>query len=256
MREMRDATEPIRVLLVDDQALLRESFRRLLELEGEGIEVVGAAGDGQEALALVERLAQSGRAPHVALMDVRMPRMDGVQATALLRERFPDVRVLILTTFDDEQPVFDGLKAGAQGYLLKDVTAEQLVEAIRAVHRGESPLQPSVAAKLVARLTDLTPNKPPAGGPEPPVGDLASPAGRGEQKEPPHTAADMPMDDLTEREREILRYVAHGDNNREIGEALFITEGTVKNHVSNILSKLGLRDRTQAALWAREHGLA
>ena len=252
---MSDATEPIRVLLVDDQALLRESFRRLLELEGEGIEVVGAAGDGQEALALVERLAQAGCAPHVTLMDVRMPRMDGVQATALLRERFPDVRVLILTTFDDEQPVFDGLKAGAQGYLLKDVTAEQLVEAIRAVHRGESPLQPSVAAKLVARLTDPTPNKPPVAGS--PIGGLgpASPAGSGEQKEPPHTAA-MPMEDLTEREREILRYVAHGDNNREIGEALFITEGTVKNHVSNILSKLGLRDRTQAALWAREHGLA
>jgi DNA-binding NarL/FixJ family response regulator len=244
MNEMTgsDATEPIRVLLVDDQALLRESFRRLLELEGESIEVVGAAGDGQEALALVERLAQAGRAPHVALMDVRMPRMDGVQATALLRQRFPDVRVLILTTFDDEQAVFDGLKAGAQGYLLKDVTAEQLVEAIRAVHRGESPLQPSVASKLVARLTDQSRVAPS------PAEDVAA--------APAHTTAGLPVDDLTEREREILRYVAHGDNNREIGEALFITEGTVKNHVSNILSKLSLRDRTQAALWAREHGLA
>ena len=237
-----DATEPIRVLLVDDQALLRESFRRLLELEGEGIEVVGAAGDGQEALTLVERLAQAGRAPHVVLMDVRMPRMDGVQATALLRQRFPDVRVLILTTFDDEQPVFDGLNAGAQGYLLKDVTAEQLVKAISAVHRGESPLQPSVAAKLVARLTDQSRVAPS------PAQTVAA--------APSHTAAGLPLDDLTEREREILRYVARGDNNREIGEALFITEGTVKNHVSNILSKLGLRDRTQAALWAREHGLA
>ena len=229
----------IRVLLVDDQALLREGFRRLLELEGEAIEVVGTAGDGQEALALVERLARAGRAPDVALMDVRMPRMDGVQATALLRERFPAVRVLMLTTFDDEQPIFAGLNAGAKGYLLKDVTAEQLVEAIRAVHRGESPLQPSVAAKLVARLTDAS-----------------HAADAQAEKDPPRAAAGMPVDELTEREREILLHVARGDNNREIGEALFITEGTVKNHVSNILSKLALRDRTQAALWAREHGLA
>jgi DNA-binding NarL/FixJ family response regulator len=233
-----DVTEPIRVLLVDDQALLRESFRRLLELEGEAIEVVGAAGDGHEALALVERLARAGRAPDVALMDVRMPRMDGVQATALLRERFPTVRVLMLTTFDDEQPIFAGLHAGAKGYLLKDVTAEQLVEAIRAVHRGESPLQPSVAAKVVARLTER--------------GHAPGPT----EKEQSRAPSGMPADDLTEREREILRHVARGDNNREIGEALFITEGTVKNHVSNILSKLALRDRTQAALWAREHGLA
>ncbi len=233
-----DTSEPIRVLLVDDQALLRESFRRLLELEGEAIEVVGTAGDGQEALALVELLARAGRAPQVALMDVRMPRMDGVQATALLRQRFPSVRVLMLTTFDDEQPIFAGLHAGAKGYLLKDVTAEQLVEAIRAVHRGESPLQPSVAAKLVARLTDQSRTADPM------------------EKAQPRSPSDPLADDLTEREREILRHVARGDNNREIGEALFITEGTVKNHVSNILSKLALRDRTQAALWAREHGLA
>jgi DNA-binding NarL/FixJ family response regulator len=232
-----ETAEPIRVLLVDDQALLRASFRRLLELEGAGIEVVATAGDGQEALSAVERLARDGCAPHVALMDVRMPRMDGVQATALLRERFPAVRVLILTTFDDEEPIFAGLKAGAQGYLLKDVTAQQLVEAIRAVHRGESPLQPSVAAKLVARLANPAPEERAESG-------------------PPRSAAGLPADELTEREREILRHVARGDNNREIGEALFITEGTVKNQVSNILSKLALRDRTQAALWAREHGLA
>ena len=236
---------PIRVVLVDDQALLREGFRRLLELEDDGIEVVGAAGDGQEALAVVERLAHAGRPPHVVLMDVRMPRMDGVQATRLLGERFPAVRVMMLTTFDDEELVLEGLHAGARGYLLKDATAEQLVDAIRAVARGESPLQPSVAAKLVARLTHPRPAAQQA------------PAHHPAQPQPAagHAAGGMPMDELTEREREILGYLGRGDSNREIGEALFITEGTVKNHVSNILSKLGLRDRTQAALWAREHGL-
>ena len=245
LMEQRDETDqPIRVILVDDQTLLRESFQRLLELEGGDIEVVGTAGDGIEALALVERLAAAGREPHVALMDVRMPHMDGVEATRQLSARFPGVRVLILTTFDEDAYVLDGLRAGAKSYLLKDVSAAQLVDAIRAVQRGGSPLQPSVAAKLVAHLR-RTPEPAPTA---PPVATKpATPA-------PP--AAGLPTEDLTDREREILRYVARGDNNREIGEALFITEGTVKNHVSNILSKLGLRDRTQAALWAREHGLA
>jgi DNA-binding NarL/FixJ family response regulator len=236
--------ESIRVVLVDDQALLREGFRRLLELEDDGIEVAGAAGDGREALAVVERLARAGSPPHVVLMDIRMPRMDGVQATRLLGERYPAVRVMMLTTFDDEELVLEGLRAGAKGYLLKDATAEQLVDAIRAVARGESPLQPSVAAKLVARLTHPRSAQP-------------QPAHHSAQPQPTvgHTAGGMPVDELTEREREILGYLGRGDSNREIGEALFITEGTVKNHVSSILSKLGLRDRTQAALWAREHGL-
>lgn len=244
---MSEISEPIRVLLADDQTLLRESFRRLLELQGTDIEVVGAAGDGFEVLAQVERLSQVGRVPDVVLMDVRMPRMDGVQATEQLRERFPAVRVMMLTTFDDEELIVEGLRAGATGYLLKDVTAEQLVEAIRAVRRGESPLQPSVAAKLVARLA-----RTPDSGPQGTAGGAAATPGMS----PTRTAGGTPVDELTDREQEILRYLARGDNNREIGEALFITEGTVKNHVSNILSKLSLRDRTQAALWAREHGLA
>jgi DNA-binding NarL/FixJ family response regulator len=230
--------EVIRVILVDDQTLLRESFQRLLELE-DSIEVVGKAGDGVEALALVEHLAAVGRLPQVALMDIRMPRMDGVEATRQLALRFAEVGVLILTTFDEETYVVEGLRAGARGYVLKDVSAAQLLDAIRAVKRGESPLQPSVAAKLVAHLNrrpELESNTPSSG------------AGSG-------AAGGLLVDDLTEREYEILRCVASGESNREIGEALYITEGTVKNHVSNILSKLGLRDRTQAALWAREHGL-
>jgi DNA-binding NarL/FixJ family response regulator len=234
-----NAREPIRVLLVDDQTLLRESFRRLLELEGGNLRVVGAAGDGQEALALTERLAREGIAPDVVLMDVRMPRMDGVQATRQLLVRFPRTRVMMLTTFDDEEYVVEGLRAGATGYLLKDASADQLIEAIHAVHRGEAPLQPSVAAKLVARLA----HTPVVSAPAP-----VSPS-------PSAMAPMLPGTELTEREREILALIARGQSNREIGETLFITEGTVKNHVSNILSKLGLRDRTQAAIWAREHGL-
>jgi DNA-binding NarL/FixJ family response regulator len=229
--------EVIRVILVDDQTLLRESFQRLLELE-DSIEVVGKAGDGVEALTLVEHLAALGSLPQVALMDIRMPRMDGVEATRQLALRFPEIGVLILTTFDEETYVVEGLRAGARGYVLKDVSAAQLLDAIRAVKRGESPLQPSVAAKLVAHL-----NRRPAQ-------ESSMPSGGGGSG----TAGGLLVDDLTEREYEILRYVARGESNREIGEALYITEGTVKNHVSNILSKLGLRDRTQAALWAREHG--
>jgi DNA-binding NarL/FixJ family response regulator len=234
--------EPIRVLIVDDQALLREGFRRLLELEGgSDITIVGAAGDGQAALDLIAQLNPTGQAPDVALMDVRMPRLDGVQATAQLRARFPQVRVLILTTFDDEDQLVAGLRAGAKGYLLKDTTAADLIAAIRAVYRGESPIQPSVAAKLVQRVARQD---------DAPIGVAATNAPGG-----PRSMDQVMIDELTEREREIVRELARGASNREISEKLFITEGTVKNHVSNILNKLGLRDRTQAAIYAREHGL-
>ena len=241
MSAAQGGDEPIRVLLVDDQTLLRQSFERLLELERPGLRVVATAADGQEAVAAVERLAAEGHAPHVVLMDVRMPRLDGVEATRQITARWPEVRIVMLTTFDDEEYIVEGLRAGAKGYLLKDASSEQLVQAIRAVRRGESPLQPSVAAKLVARIARSQESAPPP---------AAAPA----YPQPTGMSAGMPLDDLTEREREILRLLAKGESNREIGEALFITEGTVKNHVSNILSKLGLRDRTQAALWARTHG--
>jgi DNA-binding NarL/FixJ family response regulator len=231
---LQPSDETLRVLLVDDQTLLRQGFQRLLELGDNRVQVVGAASDGVEALALLERLERENLLPQVVLMDIRMPRMDGVQATAQIRMRWRAVRVLMLTTFDNDEYVFDGLRAGASGYMLKDVSAEELVAAIHAASRGESPLQPSIAAKLVARLRAESP-------------ELSAPTGMNQ---------DVEMAELTEREREILRYLARGSSNREIGEALFITEGTVKNHVSNILNKLALRDRTQAALWAREHSLA
>ena len=229
-----EASAPIRVLIVDDQLLLRQSFQRLLELE-DGISVVGVAANGEEALARLAELERAGTLPDVVLMDIRMPGMGGVTATARVSERWPSVRVLILTTFDDQEYVVKGVSAGAKGYLLKDSSAADLLAAIRTVHAGGALLQPSVAAKLVAHLAQPVTNA------QPPTRSADAPA--------------LPGSDLTDREREILAYIAGGASNREIGEALFITEGTVKNHVSNILSKLLLRDRTQAALWAREHGM-
>ena len=211
---------PIRVLLVDDQALFREGLRTLLSAQA-GLEVVGEAANGEEAL----RLAASLR-PHVVLMDLRMPLLDGAAATRRLRASQPDCHVIMLTTFDDEEYVFEGLRAGALGYLLKDVASEKLVEAIRAAARGESFLQPSVAAKVVAEFARLTSQS--AARPQPLV------------------------DPLSERELEILRLVASGASNREIASTLVIAEGTVKNHLTHILEKLGVRDRMQAVLKAKD----
>jgi DNA-binding NarL/FixJ family response regulator len=211
---------PIRVLLVDDQDLFREGLHTLLSVQPE-IDVVGEASNGEEALALAVRFQ-----PDVVLMDVQMPVLDGVAATRQLRRKLPDCHVIMLTTFDDDEYVFEGLRAGAVGYLLKDTSSENLLNAIRAAARGESFLQPSVAAKVVsefARLSD------PAS---------ASP-----------TADEEP---LTARERDILRLMVEGLSNREIADELVITEGTVKNHVTSILSKLGVQSRTQAALKARQ----
>jgi DNA-binding NarL/FixJ family response regulator len=225
--------QQVRVVIVDDQTLLREGFRKLLELEPD-IEVVGMAGDGESALALVDQLHTKQTLPDVVLMDIRMPRMDGITAIQSLKTRWPDTHIVILTTFDDDDLIYTGLRAGALGYLLKDCSAEQLINAVRAAARGEVLLQPHIAGKVFAALAQPTPPKP----------------------RPSAASAMAYVEELTERERDILKLVAQGASNREIGEALFITEGTVKNHMSNILSKLGLRDRTQAALYAREHLLS
>ena len=216
---MTAAVPPVRVLLVDDQALFREALSTLLEVRPE-IEVVGEAGDGDAALRRTADLR-----PDVVLMDLHMPVLDGIAATRRLRVEHPDVRVLALTTFDDDEDVFAALRAGAVGYLLKDVSGDRLVEALLAAARGESVLQPSVAARVLARfaqLSDDAPNRP-----QPLV---------------------VP---LSERELGVLRLLAEGGSNREIAGALFLAEGTVKNHVTNVLAKLGARDRTQAALRAR-----
>ena len=210
----------VRVLLVDDQALFREALATLLAVH-ENVEVVGEAGNGDEALRKAAELV-----PEVVLMDLRMPVLDGIAATRRLRIEQPDVRVIALTTFDDDEDVFAALRAGAVGYLLKDVSSARLVEAVHAAARGESVLQPSVAAKVVARFAQL-PDTESAQRPQPLV---------------------VPLSD---RELDVLRLLADGRSNREIAADLFLAEGTVKNHVTNVLAKLGARDRTQAALRAR-----
>jgi DNA-binding NarL/FixJ family response regulator len=210
---------PVRVLLVDDQSLFREALATLLGTRTE-VQVVGEAGDGFQALRVCELLL-----PDVVLMDLHMPVLDGIAATRRLRVEQPEVRVLALTTFDDDEDVFEALRAGALGYLLKDVSSDRLVEAVLAAARGESVLQPSVAAKVVARLAQL--DAAPRSRPQPLV---------------------VPLSD---RELDVLRLLADGRSNREIARELFLAEGTVKNHVTNVLAKLGARDRTQAALRAR-----
>ena len=218
------ADHPVRVLVVDDQTLFREALTTLLEVREE-VQVVGAAADGAQALELVATLR-----PDVVLMDLRMPVLDGVATTRRLRVEHPEVRVLVLTTFDGDDEVFPALRAGAVGYLLKDATAPRLLEAVLAAARGESVLQPSVAAKVLARMSQLP--------------------------DPPNEPRRQPLvNPLTDRELEVLRALADGLSNREAAQRLYLSEGTVKNHVTNVLAKLGVRDRTQAALRARELGL-
>lgn len=214
----------IRILLVDDQPLFREGLATLLTIH-EDVTVIGEANNGQEAIDQAAALR-----PDVVLMDVRMPVLDGVAATRILQQEQPHLPVIILTTFDDDEYVFEGLRAGAVGYLLKDVSSQKLIEAIKTAVRGETFLQPSVAAKVVAEFTRMT--------------SLSTGVTNQPLPEP-----------LSERELEILQILANGASNREIANKLFIAEGTVKNHVTNILGKLDVRDRTQAALKAKALGL-
>lgn len=205
----------IRILLVDDQGIVREGLRSLLQAKPD-LDVVGEAENGQVALEQ-SRLLQ----PDVVLMDVRMPIMDGVAATRTLHEEFPSIKVLVLTTFDDDDYVTKALRYGAKGYLLKDTPSEELADAIRAVYKGYTHVGPGLFEKLVtAAPSTPTPDPPPE------------------------------LSQLTPRELEVLQLIGQGYSNREIAQALFITERTVKNHVSSLLSRLSLRDRTQAALLA------
>lgn len=212
----------VRVILVDDQKLFREGLATLLA-QLEGIEIVGEAAHGAEALGLIASLR-----PAVALMDLRMPTMDGIEATRIICSRYSFCRVLVLTTFDDDDLVFAALRAGASGYLLKDADVAQLAEAIRAISRGETILQPAVASIVVTELKRLSTPRP---------GESALREG------------------LTEREREVLRLLAKGLSNKVIGRQLNLAEGTIKNYMTNILAKLEVTDRTQAVLKARDLGL-
>ena len=213
----------IRVIIADDQALFREGLRTLLSTRAE-IEVVGEAANGEEAVSLVETLQ-----PAVVLMDLRMPVLDGIQATARIRERWPAIPVLVLTTFDDDANLFGALRAGAAGYLLKDVSCDTLVSALNAAARGESFLQSTVTGRVVAAFSRL----------------MESGGAKAE-------ALVLP---LSAREREILVLLGRGSSNKEIADTLHLAEGTVKNHVTNILTKLDVRDRTHAAIRARQLGV-
>ncbi|BAU44998.1 response regulator [Leptolyngbya sp. O-77] len=207
----------IRIVLADDQHLIRQGMKALLELEAD-LQIIGEAENGQVAVQQVEQLH-----PDLVLMDIRMPVMDGVAATEAIARQFPHTKVLILTTFDDQAYVTAALQKGATGYLLKDTPSEDLAEAIRAAHKGYTQISPGILPKLLAQVA---PSSAPS---------LAPPDG---------------FSSLTPREREVLVLVAQGASNREIAQALYISEGTVKNHVTNILNRLELRDRTQAAILA------
>jgi DNA-binding NarL/FixJ family response regulator len=208
--------DPIRVLVVDDHAVVREGLRTFLELQ-DGIEVTGEASDGEEAVEAAARLR-----PDVVLMDLVMPRLDGVAAMRVLRERVPGARVIVLTSFLDDDKLLPALRAGAAGYLLKNAEPQELARAVRAAHAGEALLDPVVAARLVEALA---------------VRD------------------DEPLDRLTPREREVLQLIGRGFPNKRIARQLEVSEKTVKTHVGHVLAKLGVTDRTQAAIVAVRAGL-
>lgn len=231
--EAAPSATPIRVLIADDQALIRRGMAMLLGAEAD-IVVVGQAADGVEAVELAQRLK-----PDVVLMDLHMPRKSGVLATREITAALPRTRVMVLTTFDRDELVFDAVRAGAQAYLLKDASEEEVIETVRAVHRGESRLTPQVARKVMDQFRSLANRvaEPPADAPAAPV---AAPVDAG--------SASAPPDPLTEREAAVLELIAKGQSNRQIALALHLAEGTVKNHVSRIMQKLHANTRTELAV--------
>lgn len=213
----------IRMLLVEDQEIVRRGLKTLLETKPD-LKVVGEADNGQRAIEQLKALHTMSLPPDVVVMDIRMPVMDGVQATQLMCQQFPDTKILVLTTFNDSHYVAEALRFGAKGYLLKDTPAEELAKAIRSIHQGYTQFGPGIMEKMIAQVQASQPEK---------------------QQEPPPG-----LKELTAREREVLRMIADGASTKEIASALFLSEGTVRNHISHILARLDLRDRTQAAIVA------
>ncbi|APF41010.1 response regulator [Neomicrococcus aestuarii] len=253
----------LNILLVDDQRLLRMGFRLILEGEDD-FTVVGEASNGREGVEMTELLA-----PDIVLMDVRMPEMDGIEATRRIAAEYPEVKVIILTTFDVDEHAFAGLRAGASAFLLKDVEPEELVSAVRVVASGDAVVAPRVTQRLLetyvrpvnpgAARTQSTPGSPYAGGNLAEGGHRTAPGGvvpfAGGTAAAPHTAHSGPGGDLTPREMEVLGAISEGLSNAEIASRFFLSEATVKTHVRRILTKLDLRDRVQAVVYAYEHGL-
>jgi len=216
----------IRILLVDDHAVVRQGLRTLMELQAD-MEVVGEGSNGNEAVEMAARCK-----PDVIVLDLVMPGMDGIEATRKILECSPRSRVLILTSFGEDDKIFPAIRAGAQGYLLKDIQPHDLIQAVREMHQGKNQLHPDIAGRLMSAVAGDASGRPPQADPLP-----------------------KDMQGLTEREREVLDLIARGLSNREIAEKMVISEKTVKTHVSNLLDKLGLQDRTRAAIWALKHGL-
>lgn len=214
---MQEVTTAIRLLIVDDQALVRQGLAQLLSLDEE-IEIVGQGADGRQAIDMV-----GSTRPDVVLMDLRMPNVDGVTAIKQIREAHPEIRILVLTTFDDDESIVTAMQAGASGYLLKDAPSERLAAAIKAVNEGYTQLAPSVTPKLLSLMNPLSTPKP----------EL--------------------LKSFTSRELDILKLIGEGKSNKEIAETLFITEGTVKNHITRILSHLNLQNRTEVAVWVQKN---
>ena len=217
----------IRVIVVDDHAMVRQGLHMFIEMQDD-MEVIGEGENGLEAVQMATALA-----PGVILLDLIMPQMDGVEATKRIMTQNPKARVLILTSFGEDDKIFPAIRAGAQGYLLKDIQPRELAQAIRETYQGRAQLHPDIARRLMTAVSGAVPAQ------------AAKPA-----------MLPKEQDALTEREREVLTYIAQGLNNREIAEQLVVSESTVKTHVSNILDKLGLEDRTRAAIWALKHGLS
>ncbi|TDC53178.1 response regulator transcription factor [Actinomadura sp. KC345] len=224
-------TEKTRILVVDDQTVVREGLVLLLELLP-GLDVAGSCGDGERAVAMVAELG-----PDVVLMDLRMPRVDGVEATRRIKQAHPEVEVVVLTTYADDESIFAALRAGARGYLTKDAGADEIARAVEAVRGGAAGLDPAIQRRLVDAVAAEEPQHRP--GPGAPAG---APKG-------------VPPDGLTRREAEVLALIAQGRSNSEIAGDLFISEATVKTHINNLFAKANLRDRAQAVSYAFRHGL-
>ena len=216
----------IKVLIADDQELIRQSLQIVLGIREE-ISVIGTAGNGNEVIRLVQK-----EKPDVILMDVRMPEMDGVQCTRMIKERYPQIKIIILTTFDDDEFVFSALKYGASGYLLKGISMDELEKAIRTVHQGGATINPGIASKVVELFSEMAQSNY----------DIMIEAEN--------------VDELTDGEWEIIKLIGRGMSNKEIAKAISLSEGTVRNYLSSILNKLNLRDRTQLAIWEVQSGSA
>lgn len=236
-QEPKESLEPIKILLVDDQSLVRMGFRMMIEAQDypedvAPLTVVGEAADGQAAVKMARALD-----PNVVLMDVRMPHMDGIEATSQIVSEDPQVKVLILTTFDLDEYAFSGLRAGASGFLLKDSQPDDLIKSIRAVAAGDAVMSPRVTRRMLEMFGAELP-------------------GSGEAEEDYEEASPNEMlEDLTARELEVLKLIAQGLSNQEIADKLFLSTTTIKTHVGNVLTKLGVRDRVQAVIFAYESGL-